>query len=92
MALYYIFGFFEVENRASTQPTPRSKRITHDNCPAPEKRVPLVRGLPLGLARPLSYSHLLFNPTLALVVLVGVFAFPAASNSLMLSGELRAEV
>lgn len=48
-------------------------------------------GLPRGLARPFSYSHLLLRPTLALGFLVGVDTFPAASNSPMLSGELRVD-
>lgn len=51
--------------------------------------------LPRGLPRPFSYNHLLFNPTLALLLFVGVPMLPRASKSLVVlpvlppRGELR---
>lgn len=48
----------------------------------------LAPGLPLGLPRPFSYSHLLFKPMLGLLPFVGVCRLPEDSNSLKLRGEL----
>ena len=49
--------------------------------------LPLSLVPPVGLALPFSYSHLLFNPTLARwLTFDGVLTLPAASNSDMLSG------
>ncbi len=51
--------------------------------PNPLKPPRLLRGLPL----PFSYNHLLFRPTLAFPLFVGVLILPAASKSGVLSGE-----
>ncbi len=44
---------------------------------------------PVGLALPFSYSHLLFNPTLARGFPITFVGVPPASNSLNPSGDER---
>lgn len=65
----------------------------HSSSPDQENKellLPLA-GL-LGLPLPFSYSHLLFRPTLALLLLVGVPMLPDVSKMLSLRGELRFDV
>jgi len=66
---------------------PPSQENTLPVPPKPASPPTLAR----GLALPFSYSHLLFSPTLALLLFVGVPMLPTASNSAVVIGELSVD-